>query len=311
MQTRTLGNTGIAVPVIGFGAWQLGNAGDFGPMEDRDAIQLVHAALDAGCNYFDTAPNYGRGASETLLGKALAGRRQEVVISSKVGHTSDGRLDFTPAGIAASVDQSLARLKTDYLDILLLHNPPFELLAGHNPQYGVLRQLKDSGKIRAYGASLDWGREVMEVLRTTDSQVIELLFNIFHQEPAATFDLVNQKQVGLIAKVPLDSGWLAGKYTATSRFTGIRSRWAPEVIARRAELVERLQFLTADGSTLAQAALRFILAWPEFAAVIPGVRSLAQLAGNLSAADREMSPDTVTKLRAFWAAELKDNPLPW
>jgi aryl-alcohol dehydrogenase-like predicted oxidoreductase len=311
MQTRTLGSTGIAVPIVGFGGWQLGNATDFGPMDDAAAARLVHAALDAGCNYFDTAPNYGRGASETLLGKALAGRRAGVVISSKVGHHSDGTLSFEPERIAASVEQSLGRLKTDYLDVLLLHNPPFELLAGHNPHYEVLRKLKAAGKIRAYGASLDWSREIRELLATTDCQVIEILLNIFHQDPAAAFDLVREKNVGLIAKVPLDSGWLAGKYTAASRFTGIRSRWSPETIERRAGLVDQIRFVTDDGSTLVQAALRFIQAWPEVATVIPGVRSIAQLEENLSAAARPMPPETAQRLRSLWAAELKDNPLPW
>jgi aryl-alcohol dehydrogenase-like predicted oxidoreductase len=311
MQTRQLGSTGISVPVVGFGAWQLGNATDFGPMDEAAAVHLVHAALASGCNYFDTAPNYGRGASETLLGKALAGRRAGAVISSKVGHHADGKQDFGAGRIEASVEQSLARLKTDYLDVLLLHNPPFELLNGRSESYAVLRKLRDAGKIRAYGLSLDWSREMLEVLRTSESQVLEILFNIFHQEPAAAFDLVRKKNVGLIAKVPLDSGWLAGRYTAESRFTGIRSRWSPEVIRRRAELVERIRFATADGSSSVQAALRFILAWPEVATVIPGVRSLDQLQENLSAADRPMPPETVAKLKALWAAELKDNPLPW
>jgi aryl-alcohol dehydrogenase-like predicted oxidoreductase len=311
VQTRQLGRTGITVPVVGFGAWQLGNAADFGPMNEAEAIRLVHAALEEGCCYFDTAPNYGRGSSETLLGKALIGRRPQVVISSKCGHQADGRTDYSAGRIAESVEGSLRRLQTDYLDVLLLHNPPFELLAGHNPQYAVLEKLKAAGKIRAYGLSLDWSREIAEVLRTTDAQVLEILFNIFHQDPASTFDLVREKNVGLIAKVPLDSGWLAGRYTAESRFTGIRSRWTPEVIRRRADLVDRLRFATADGSTPVQAALRFILAWPEVATVIPGVRSLDQLRENLSAADRPMPPETFARLKALWAEELKDNPLPW
>jgi aryl-alcohol dehydrogenase-like predicted oxidoreductase len=311
MQTRQLGNTGITVPVVGFGAWQLGNTTDFGPMAESDAIRLVHASIEAGCNYFDTAPNYGRGTSETLLGKALEGRRAGVVISSKVGHQADGRTDYAADKIAASVEGSLRRLKTDFIDVLFLHNPPFECLNGVSPHYEVLRQLKTAGKIRAYGASLDWAREMVELINTTDSQVIEILFNIFHQDPAAVFTLARAKGVGLVAKVPLDSGWLAGRYTAQSQFTGIRSRWTPDVIRRRADLVDRTAFVTDDGSSRVQAALRFILAYPEMASVIPGVRSLDQLKENLSAADRPMPAETVATLRELWAAELKTNPLPW
>ena len=128
--------------MVGFGAWQLGNATDFGPMDEAAAVRLVHAALDAGCNYFDTAPNYGRGTSETLLGKALLGRRAEVVISSKVGHQADGRTDYAADKIAPSVEGSLRRLRTDTIDILLLHNPPFECLSGGSPQFAALEKLR-------------------------------------------------------------------------------------------------------------------------------------------------------------------------
>jgi aryl-alcohol dehydrogenase-like predicted oxidoreductase len=317
MQTRILGKTGISVPVVGFGAWQLGNVRDFGAMEETAAVGLVHAALEQGCNYFDTAPGYGQGASETLLGKALAGRRAGATISSKVGHYVDAEGVFQPERLRGTVEASLGRLQTDYLDILLLHNPPYEVLDGTLPQWDVLRALRAEGKIRAYGASLDWGREVRRFAAATDGQVIELLLNVFHQEPTLAFDAVCCANIGIIAKVPLDSGWLAGRYTAESTFTGIRGRWTPEVIARRAALVERLRGIVREGEapaepvTMVQAALRYLLALPEVATVIPGVRDLAQLAENLSAADVPMPAATVARVRAFWEEELKDNPLPW
>jgi aryl-alcohol dehydrogenase-like predicted oxidoreductase len=311
METRVLGNTGIKVPVVGFGAWQLGNATDFGPMDEAEAARLVHAALAAGCNYFDTAPNYGRGTSEALLGKALIGKRAEAVISSKVGHQANGMTDYSAAKIGPSVEGSLRRLRTDYIDILLLHNPPFECLSGGSEQFAALEQLKAQGKIRAYGASVDWSREIREVLSTSPGRVLEVLLNVFHQEPAETFDLVRAKQAGVVVKVPLDSGWLAGRYSADTQFTGIRSRWTPEVVQRRAALVEKIRFMTGGGLSMVQAALAFLLAWPEVTTVIPGVRDLAQLTENLSAADRPLPAETVARLRAFWAEELKNDPLPW
>ena len=310
MQNRPLGNTGIVVSEIGFGAFQLGNHRDFGPMTEQDALRLVHTALDRGCNLFDTAPNYGLGTSETLLGKALKGRRSAAVITSKFGHHSNDATDFDAEKMAASVEHSLTRLQTDYLDTLLLHNPPIEVLNGTSPQFQMMRTLKQQGKIRSYGASVDWSREVLAVLNTTDAQVIELLFNIFHQEPAETFDQVGKQQLGLIVKVPLDSGWLAGRYHASSHFTGVRARWSPAVVARRAELVERVRALTHDVS-LTHAALRFVLAFPAVSAVIPGVRNIAQLTENLAAADRAMPEPTVQQLREFWRQTLKPDPLPW
>lgn len=310
MPIRPLGNTGILVSEIGFGGWQLGNGRDFAPMLDADAVRLVHAALDRGCNLFDTAPNYGHGASESLLGNALRGRRSSAVISSKFGHHSDGVTDFDARKMSASVEQSLARLQTDYLDVLLLHNPPLEVLNGTSPQFEMLRKLQQQGKIRSYGASVDWSREVLALLNTTDAQVIELLFNIFHQEPAVAFDRIEKQQVGVIVKVPLDSGWLSGRYDAASRFTGIRARWTPAVVARRAELVEHVRVLAA-GSSLTHAALRFILAFPAVSSVIPGIRDQAQLADNLSASDLTMPEQTVQQLREFWRQNLEADPLPW
>ena len=193
MKMRTLGSTNIRVSEVGFGAWQLGNKNDFGAMEESDAVALVQAAIEGGCNLFDTAPNYGQGASETLLGKALAGKRQDVVIVSKCGHGMTEGKDFNPAKILASVEGSLTRLRTDYLDALLLHNPPMECLNGASRQFEVLRKLRQQGKVRSFGASVDWGKDVLELVNTSDGEVIELLFNIFHQEPAATFEAVRKK----------------------------------------------------------------------------------------------------------------------
>ncbi|MBT2703038.1 aldo/keto reductase [Bacillus sp. ISL-35] len=225
MNYRQLGSTGIKVSEVGFGAWQLGNARDWEGMEDKQAIRLVHEALDHGCNFFDTAPNYGGGKSESLLGEALSGRRSAAVISSKFGHHPDKTLNFDSQNIRSSVEDSLRRLKTDYLDLLLLHNPPFEILTGVTDHFEVLETLKKEGKIRAYGASVDSGNEMEEIVQSTDSQVIEVMFNIFHQEPRSAFTMAAEKNVGLIVKVPLDSGWLSGKYDENSVFTDIRSRW--------------------------------------------------------------------------------------
>ncbi|MDQ0194477.1 aryl-alcohol dehydrogenase-like predicted oxidoreductase [Paenibacillus wynnii] len=124
-------------------------------MADTEAITLVHEAFDRGITFFDTAPNYGRGKSEELLGKALIGKRSEVVINSKFGHTADGRTDYSADTLRTSVEQSLSRLQTDYLDSILIHNPPFDYLDGKYGHYKVLEDLKSEGKILAYGVSVD------------------------------------------------------------------------------------------------------------------------------------------------------------
>ena len=311
MKYRKLGNTGIKVSEVGFGAWQLGNARDWEGMEDNQAIKLVHEALDQGCNFFDTAPNYGGGKSESLLGEALSGRRSDAVINSKFGHHPDNTLDFDLQKIRSSVEGSLRRLKTDYLDSILLHNPPFEILTGSSGHFEVLESLKQEGKIRAYGASVDSGKEMRELLQNTRSQVIEVMFNIFHQEPRSVFTMAEEKNVGLIVKVPLDSGWLSGKYDENSVFTDIRSRWDQEQLRKRAELLPVLKEMLQPGESLVQLALRYILYYQEVSTVIPGNKNIEQLIENLSASDNRISAEKAEKLEEIWEETLQANPLGW
>ena len=311
MNYRQLGNTGIKVSEVGFGAWQLGNARDWEGMEDNQAIRLVHEALEQGCNFFDTAPNYGGGNSETLLGKALSGRRSETVISSKFGHHPDHNVNFDPEKIRSSVEDSLRRLQTDYLDSLLLHNPPFEILNGSTGHFEVLKSLKQEGKIRAYGASVDSAREMDELIKNTGSQVIEVMFNIFHQEPRQAFKNAAENNVGLIVKVPLDSGWLSGKYDETSVFTDIRSRWDREQLTKRAELLPVLKEMLEPGESLVQLALRYILYYQEISTVIPGNKNLEQLIENLAASDKGISTEKAEKIEVIWEEKLQSDPLGW
>jgi aryl-alcohol dehydrogenase-like predicted oxidoreductase len=311
MKFRQLGSTGIKVSEVGFGAWQLGNARDWEGMEDNRAIKLVHEALDQGCNFFDTAPNYGGGNSESLLGEALSGRRRDVVINSKFGHHPDNTLDFDPKKIRGSVEDSLRRLKTDYLDSILLHNPPFEILTGVTDHFDVLETMKQEGKIRAYGASVDSAREMDELIRNTECQVIEVMFNIFHQEPRRAFEMAAEKNVGLIIKVPLDSGWLSGKYNENSVFTDIRSRWDQEQLRKRAELLPVLKEMLEPGESMVQLSLRYILYYQEVSTVIPGNKNLEQLIENLSASDKTISIEKAEKIEEIWEQKLQADPLGW
>ena len=160
MEQRCLGKSGIQVGAIGFGAWQLNNPMWGGP-DKAASVRLVHAALAAGGNFFDTAPGYGDGASETLLGRALKGHRADVVICTKFGHGGPEGEDFSVAGLRTSLEGSLRRLQTDYADILLLHNPPDELLDGNQAAdlYAALESLQQAGKVRDFGASVDFAQD--------------------------------------------------------------------------------------------------------------------------------------------------------
>ena len=311
MKMHPFGNSDKLISEIGFGAWQLGNAKDWGAMSEKEAINLVHRALELGCNFFDTAPNYGLGKSEEILGKALKGKREQVDISSKYGHQDIGGVEFDPDRLEESVDKSLKRLQTDYLDSLLLHNPPFEHLNGESPLFSELERLKEKGKILAYGASVDSSKEMFELINTTNSQVIEVMFNIFHQETAKAFQAAQEKGISLIIKVPLDSGWLSGKYDKNSSFTDIRSRWTPEIIKRRTEMLEEVKAVANPEQSLVHTALQFILAHPEVTTVIPGVKNSNQLEENLSASRAEMDTKTLGQLKGLWEKHLSDAALPW
>lgn len=298
---------------IGLGAWQLGVNSGWKGMTEKEAIELVENALDAGINFFDTAPNYGLGTSELRLGKALKGTdRSAIVINTKFGHTAEGTTNYSARYIRESLEGSLKRLQTDYVDSLIFHNPPFQYLDGNqNDHYAILEKLKDEGKIRAYGASVDSAREMKLLMETTQSKVIEAFFNILHQDTAQAFDLALKKEVGIIVKIPYDSGWLTGKYNENSKFNDIRSRWSAEDIKMRAHLINSIKKIIGNHNDLAQAALAFCLSYEAVSTVIPGNTNMAQLINNLKNAEKPLAKDLVKKLEQFYKDEVEKRSLPW
>ena len=311
MKRRPFGNTGMQVSEIGLGAWQLANP-DWGISDTGEALRIVQASLDAGCNFFDTAPAYNRGRSEEFLGQVLKPVRKDIIICSKFGPGPDWVTDFSTPAIRPSLEGSLKRLQTDYIDILLMHNPPRELMDGRVAgQYEEMEKLKAEGKIRAYGISLDWRVELEMMLDTTKSQAAEIFFNAFYQEPRPAFARAKEQGVGLIVKVPLDSGWLSGRYRRDSRFEDVRKRWPPEVIKRRGALVEKFAALVPPGTSMAHAALQYCLAQPEVSTVIPGAKSVEQALDNFASADRHLSPQAVQSMADLWETDIAADPLPW
>jgi len=313
MKFRPFGNTGMKVSEIGLGAWQLANP-DWGIDDKSEALRIVQKSLEAGCNFFDTAPGYGGGRSEELLGEGLKSVRKDVILCTKFSHYGeDGTRDFDAKNIRPVLEGSFRALQTDYVDILLLHNPPRELMDGRvAPElYEEMEKLKAEGKIREYGVSLDWREEVDMVVDTTKSKALEVFFNALYQEPLPAFQKAAENGVGIIVKVPLDSGWLSGRYRKGHNFDDIRKRWPPEVVARRSELVEQFAKLVPEGTSMAHAALQFTLAQPQVSTVIPGAKTVEQALDNFAAADRQLSPDVVQSMVELWEREIMSDPLPW
>lgn len=303
LRKRPLGRSGVEVSEIGLGAWQLGATDWNGPGE-AESLAIVDEALKLGCTFIDTAPAYGSGQSEEYLGRALSGRRDQVVICTKFGHWGDGSApDYSADRIEESVERSLRRLRTDYLDVLLIHSPSIEVMDGtKQPHYKVLQRLQDSGVIRSYGVSDADGtvEELRLIAETTGATAAEIRFNALYQRQLEYFPAAAEAGVGLIVKVPLESGWLSGKYDAQSVFADrARQRWSAEEISRRGELVAEFGALLPAGVSMTHGTLRHILAQPEVSSVIPGIKSVAQLRDGLAAADATLPAETLASIRAL------------
>jgi len=310
MDYKSFADTKKQASRLGFGAWQLGNSEFWSPMTEQEGINLVQEAVKNGITLFDTAPGYASGRSETILGKALKNVREEVIINSKFGHRADGRTDFSSTSIEAAIHDSLSRLQTDYLDSLILHNPAKNILMGFTDHFKVMKQMKDLGLIRAYGVSIDSIEELQMTLEHTDSSVIEIMFNVFHQIPEEWLNKAKDKGVAIIAKVPLDSGWLSGKYDQYTVFTGIRDRWLFEDKKRRSDLCKKLIWFTRD-KNLTKYALGFIKSFDQITSFIPGIHSMEHLHENLSYAEYNLPEELKKQFINLYEKEIKNNPLPW
>lgn len=304
---------GTQVSEIGFGAWQLGIDSGWKNVSEKEALYLVHNALDRGVNFFDTAPVYGNGTSELRLGKAFKGiDRDRIVVNSKFGRLDDGTVDFSAKHLKSTVEGSLKRLGIDYLDSVIIHSPPLEYLDGNNnDHYAILEVLQQEGKIKAYGASIDSYEEISLLLRTTSATIIHAFFNILHQDMLRAADIIRETGARVVAKIPLDSGWLSGKYHKDSVFTGVRNRWSKEDIRVRALLVEELKQIVGSERTLAQVALAFCLANDLVCAVIPGIRNEEQLITNIKSSDIPIPDDLTQQLHAFYQNKVRPLRLPW
>ena len=301
------------VSEIGLGAWQLGENSGWKSVSEKEAIDMVCKSIELGVNFFDTSPNYGRGTSELRLGKALQHfDRSKIVINTKFGHPATGGTNYNANNIRESLEGSLERLQVDYIDSIIIHNPPVEYLDGNNnPHYEIFERLMEEGKINAYGASLDTCHDMKLFMDTTNGSVIEAFFNILHRDTALAFSLAQKKAVGIIVKIPLDSGWLSGKFNAESTFTDIRKRWSKMDIITRSSLIEKVKTILDKENNLSQTAISFCLSYDTVSTVIPGNTTIAQLESNIESTNKSISKELVNQLENFYQNEVKQLNLPW
>src|SRR5438105_376298 len=219
MEYRELGRTGWRVSAISFGAWAIGN--EWGTVDDQESFAALNRALDAGVNFFDTADVYGDGRSEKLLGRLKKERRENFYIATKAGrrlrpHEASG---YNRENLTAFVERSLQNLNVDCIDLLQLHCPPPAVY--YLPEvFAVLSDLVKAGKLRCYGVSVEKVEEALKAIEYPEVQSIQIIFNIFRQRPSELFFLEAQRRrVGILARLPLSSGMLTGKFTTSSSFS--------------------------------------------------------------------------------------------
>jgi aryl-alcohol dehydrogenase-like predicted oxidoreductase len=313
MQYRTLGNTGIRVSEIGFGGWAVGGAAEasgtplgWGRTNDDESLAAIRRARDLGVTFFDTADSYGFGRSESLLGIVLSRKRQDAVIATKVGVMREGgtslRKDFSKQHIFQAIDGSLRRLRTDYVDLYQAHNPTIEELRREEIQEAMDR-LQEIGKIRYWGTSISTVEEGIEIINRNWGNALQVLYNILNQLPATElFPLAKQKGYGIIARVPLASGLLTGKFRNDSVFAAddVRQNFLTpkrlEEVLRRVDEVKAI--IGGSAKSLSEAALEFVLANDAVSTTIPGARNARQVEMNVAASEGRLAADVVEKLCA-------------
>ncbi len=317
MRYRKLGRTGWTVSEVGLGTYPLSGAtftkgsywegpAAYGHVSAEEARDTILEGLAQGLNFIDTAPVYGQ--AEAVIGEALGGRREGVVVETKAGEyvTPDGVLsrDFSEAHLRRSVAESRRLLRVEALDILLLHSPTREEY-GSGPLDALCR-LRDEGAARFIGVSVGGGpQEALDLIRGGRVDVLQVAFNLLHPAMAEeVFPLAQAEGVGIVARVPLASGFLTGRIGEDHVFAGddYRSKMSREEIARQARRAKVFASLVGrEAETLSEAALRYVLSFEAVSTVIAGAMNRRELAQNLTVSEKgPLSPEA---LEEIWVAQ--------
>lgn len=320
MQYRELGRTGWKVSTMSFGAWAIGSA--WGAVDDKESSTALRRAVELGVNFFDTADVYGDGHSERLLAQLKRECKEDIIIVTKAGrrlnpHVASG---YNRDNLTAFIERSLKNLETDCLDLVQLHCPPTEVY--YMPEtFGVLDDLTKQGKIRYYGVSVEKVEEALKAIEYPNVQSVQIIYNIFRQRPADLFfPRAQQLKVGILARLPLSSGMLAGKMTRSSTFATDDHRqfnrhgesfdrgetFSGVDYDLGLDVVEELRPLVPEGWSMAEFALRWILMADAVTCAIPGARRPSQAESNCRAADLPpIDAATMAKVRDIYERRIK------
>ena len=315
MEYRPLGRTGWNISPIGFGAWGIGGS-DWGATDDTTSLAALHRAIDLGVNFIDTADVYGDGHSEQLIAQVRKARSEHLIIATKAGRRLNPHLaqGYTRQNLTAFVERSLRNLEMEALDLLQLHSPPSAVY--DMPEvFSILDDLVQQGKIRYYGVSVERVDEALKAVSYPHVQSVQLIFNLFRLKPSEHFFAVaRERQVGILARVPLASGLLTGTFGPETHFAPNDHRsfnrhgeafdqgetFSGIEYKRGLEAVEELRPLVPQGWTMAQFALRWILMFPEVTSAIPGGKNPQQVEENVNAAALPpLNPNTMIDVQVI------------
>ncbi|MCG6925213.1 MAG: aldo/keto reductase [Acidobacteria bacterium] len=323
MEYRLLGRTDMKVSAISFGAWAIG--GTWGPVQDEDSMKALHAAVDAGVNFVDTADVYGDGRSERLVARLRRERKGETIfVATKAGRRlpEQTREGYSRKNLNAWVDRSLRNLEMDTVDLLQLHCPHPDVY--DTPEvFGVLDEMVHAGKIRYYGVSVETVDEALRGIAHPGVQTVQIIFNMFRPKPAERFfPEARARRVGILARVPLASGLLTGKLSKESTFAADDHRqfnregqffdkgetFSGVPFETGLEAVEALRPLVPPTTSLAQLALRWILMFDAVSCAIPGAKNPDQARANAAAADLPpIDPATMDAVSRIYDESIREH----
>jgi aryl-alcohol dehydrogenase-like predicted oxidoreductase len=316
-----LGRTGWKVSEVSFGAWAIGGA--WGHVSDKDAIATLHQAVDSGVNLIDTADVYGDGRSERLIAQLKKTRREEIIVATKAGRRLPRQVveGYSRRNLKAWVEDSLRNLATDCLDLLQLHCPSTAVY--YVPEvFEVLDSLVAAGKVRYYGVSVEKIEEALKAIEFPNVQTVQIIFNCFRQRPAEVFfPRAKEKQVGILARVPLASGLLTGKFRHDSSFGAddhrnfnrhgaafdVGETFSGVDFDTGLTAVEEIRKLLPAGVSMSQFALRWILMFDAVTCTIPGGKRPEQVVDNCRASDlAPLTSETMAATRRIYDERIRE-----
>ncbi len=321
MKYRKLGKTNLNISEISLGTWQVG--GQWGSsFDNKSADAIINSAIDNGINFIDTADVYENGLSEEAVGRVVRSRSEQIFVATKCGrqinpHTNEG---YQPQVLQKYVEDSLQRMKLDTIDLIQLHCPPTEVYY-RDEIFELFDRLKEQGKIQHLGVSVEKIDEAIQAINYDNVSSVQIIFNLFRQRPATSFfEIATEKNIGIIARVPLASGLLTGKFDSQTLFKAEDHRnfnrngdffdkgetFSGIDYELGLQAVDELKKLFPNYTNLAPIALQWILSFKAISCVIPGASKASQLESNLSVYDLPpLTEDTIAAMNSIYTKYIK------